>query len=287
MISTIIFFVLPMGLILSLYFLIGIKLRQSSRSMGNSTVSTVASINSARLIKKPDLLPSPMTHSPSDSMCPSPKIVKAPHQNENSSSNYNSNSGESNSRHHLHQKGSRLVDGVNYYRAHAASRRAVVKMLGMYVYELVNRCISFTITLFHTDDNCLSFSLLLSLIFLSLTCETNKNARQHICRRRKHVTRCRTETAESTTLTFFYLFSRTTYSRFLSSLLLLLVLFLVPHIFLLIAILASFACFTDTTSRKQCTLFTIQLCEAIFSHFFSLPLFFAPSLSLHPLSAVG
>ena len=160
MISTIIFFVLPMGLILSLYFLIGIKLRQSSRSMGNSTVSTVASINSARLIKKPDLLPSPMTHSPSDSMCPSPKIVKAPHTNENSSSNYNSNSGESNSRHHLHQKGSRLVDGVNYYRAHAASRRAVVKMLGTCVRALIFasqsllRSISFTITLFHTDDNC-------------------------------------------------------------------------------------------------------------------------------------
>lgn len=125
MISTIIFFVLPMGLIIGLYFLIGLKLRESSRSMANSTVSTVASNNSTRLIKKPDLLPSPIPHSPSESLCPSPKVVKC-----SDGSSHFGTTGEANSRIHLQHKGSRLVNGINYYRAHAASRRAVVKMLG-------------------------------------------------------------------------------------------------------------------------------------------------------------
>ena len=97
--------------------------------MANSTVSTVASNNSTRLIKKPDLLPSPIPHSPSESMCPSPKVVKGGGTGSDGNNQFAS-SGETNSRIHLHRKGSRLINGVNYYRAHAASRRAVIKMLG-------------------------------------------------------------------------------------------------------------------------------------------------------------
>ena len=47
LISTIIFFVLPMTLILTLYFLIGLQLRKSSRQMGrtSTTLSTTLSVN--------------------------------------------------------------------------------------------------------------------------------------------------------------------------------------------------------------------------------------------------
>ena len=47
LISTFIFFVLPMTLILTLYFLIGLQLRKSSRQMGrtSTTVSTTLSVN--------------------------------------------------------------------------------------------------------------------------------------------------------------------------------------------------------------------------------------------------
>jgi hypothetical protein len=103
-ISTVIFFVVPMSLILGLYFLIGLQLRRSSRAMGRTSTAASSSFSANQKTFGRE--------------CESQSHV-----------------GNSNQRSPgIERQGSRIPRRAsttgNSYRQHAASRRAVVKMLG-------------------------------------------------------------------------------------------------------------------------------------------------------------
>lgn len=106
-VSTVIFFVLPMSLILTLYFLIGLQLRRSSKSMGRASTSGSTSLS--------------VNHKTFARECES----ESHFGNSDPSRNQRSSAVERQGSRYLH-----ATPNSNSYRQHAASRRAVVKMLG-------------------------------------------------------------------------------------------------------------------------------------------------------------